>query len=103
MIEAKMVKGTSLAISDTSNGLSIHQWNELCDANRAGALALICWANRGVCATISMDVAIFLSKGRLSIPWAGIDARFCRPMRGKQSHLHLLDHWLPLPAHFSMK
>jgi hypothetical protein len=96
LIEAKMVTRTSLPINDKSNGLSIHQWNELEDANKAGALALICWAQEGVCKTITMDMAIELSRGRRSIPWKKIEKRFSRSMEGANAHLALLDHWLPI-------
>lgn len=94
LIEAKMVERTSLPINDKP-GLLPHQWNELCDANRAGALALVCWSRGDVCATISMDMAIALSANRLSIPWDKIDQRYHRSMRGPDCHLALLDHWLP--------
>lgn len=97
LIEAKLVHTTALKISG-SPGLSAHQWNELGDANRAGALTLICWARGSMCATITMDMAIALSAGRLSIPWDKIDQRFMRSMNGPQAHLRLLDQWLPLPS-----
>jgi hypothetical protein len=94
LIEAKMVTRTSLPINDKSNGLSIHQWNELLDANRAGALALISWANAGVCATITMDMAIELTRGRKSIPWQKIEKKYHRPLSGPDCHLRLLEPWL---------
>lgn len=103
LIECKMVTRTSLPINDKSNGLSIHQWNELVDANRAGCLALICWAQKdvcwapnGICKTITMDMAIELAKGRKSISWSDIDDKYARPMTGDKAHLRLLDHWLPV-------
>lgn len=95
LIECKMVNRTSLPISE-SPGLSAHQWNELSDANKAGALALICWSRGHVCATLTMDMAIRLSHGRLSIPWSSIEERFLRPMIGPDCHLKILDQWLPL-------
>ena len=96
LIEAKMVDRTALPISNTSNGLSLNQWNELADAHRAGAIALICWARRGVCATISFDLAAKLREDRRSIPWDAIHNRYLRPMSGSSCHLALLDHWLPI-------
>lgn len=95
LIEAKMVERTSLPIGD-SPGLQPHQWNELADANRAGALALICWARGDQCATLSFDLAEKLSQDRRSIPWHGIDPKFLRSMRGPTCHLALLDHWLQI-------
>ena len=94
LIEAKMIERPSLAIGNDP-GLQPHQWNELCDANRAGCLALICWARGNVCATISVDMAIKLSEGRKSIPWDSIDPKYHRPMSGAFAHLGLLDNWLP--------
>lgn len=95
LIEAKLVDRDSLPIG-CSPGLQPHQWNELQDANRAGALALICWARTasGSCATITVDIAMALSKDRASIPWKGIDHRYFRPMTGPEAHLRLLSHWL---------
>lgn len=95
LVEAKMVNRPSLPISDDP-GLQPHQWNELMDANRAGALALVCWARGDVCAAITMDMAVAFSAGRKSIPWSSIPERYHRPMRGSDCHLHLLDAWLPL-------
>lgn len=97
LIEAKEVNRTALPIGNDP-GLQPHQWNELGDANRAGALALICWARGGVCATITYDIAAFLSKDRRSIPWEKIEGKFLRPMSGSFCHLALLDHWLPILA-----
>lgn len=96
LIEAKMVSRMSLPIGDDP-GLSVHQWNELTDANKAGALTLICWARANICATITMDIAITLSACRKSIPWESIPSRFLRSMSGPKCHLGLVDHWLPLP------
>lgn len=94
LLEAKHVNRTSLPIG-TSNGLSPHQWNELCDANRAGCLALISWARGKVCKTISMDMAIAYSEGRKSIPWSSIPDSYGRHLKPSLS-LELLDHWLPV-------
>lgn len=91
LIEAKMVSRPSLAIG-RSPGLLPHQWAELCDANRANCLALICWAHRGEVATITVDMAIELSKGRKSVSWFAIPERYVRPLRG--DHLRLLEPWL---------
>ena len=95
LIEAKMVNAPSLKIAGEP-GLSAHQWCELGDANKAGALSLICWARGDICATISFDMAAALAQDRKSIPWEKIEGRFLRPMRGGPCHLTLLDHWLPL-------
>lgn len=97
LIEAKMVNRTALPINDSSNGLSLHQWNELCDANRAGALALICWARQGIVKTFGIDMAIALSKDRRSIPWDGIPETLGRDL-SIEHRLRILDHWLPVPS-----
>ena len=96
LIEAKMVARASLPIGD-SPGLSVHQWNELTDAHRAGALALICWSRGDVCASISMGTATLLSQGRRSIAWDEIPEHLQRSMMGPKAHLKLLDEFLPLP------
>ena len=96
LIEAKMVDRESLPIC-SSPGLLPHQWGELSDANRAGALTLICWSRGSTVAVISMDMAIALSGGRKSIPWSAISPEYMRPLAITHS-LQLLDHWLPLPT-----
>lgn len=94
LIEAKMVSRKSLPIGK-SPGLLPHQWAELLDANRANCLALICWCYRGKVATITVDMAIELSRGRKSIPWESIDDRYIQPLEGPGAdHLRLLEPWL---------
>ncbi len=90
LIEAKEVNRTSLPIG-CEPGLAVHQWNALCDANRANCIALICWAREGVCATLTMDMAIELSDGRRSIPWKKIQKRFLHSMEGERASLKLLE------------
>lgn len=97
LIEAKLVNRTSLPIC-SNPGLQPHQWAELLDANRAGALALICWARKDVCAAITMDMAVALSGDRRSIAWKDIPDRYLRPLSGPSCHLRLLELWLPLPS-----
>lgn len=97
LIEAKMVERTALPIS-AEPGLSPHQWCELADANRAGALSLICWARGGVCAALSFDLAAKLAEDRRSIPWGKIENKYLRPLSGPKCHLALLDHWLPISS-----
>lgn len=93
LVEAKMVNRSSLPIG-VSNGLAPHQWCELLDANRANCIALICWARNGICATITMDMAVELTMGRKSIPWKEIDPRYLHTMSGPTAHLGLLEPWL---------
>jgi hypothetical protein len=95
LIEAKMVHRASLPIADDP-GLQAHQWNELMDAHRAGAIALICWSQGQTCATISMDVAITLAADRKSIPWKAIPPRFFRPLVGPLCWLRLLEPWISI-------
>lgn len=90
LIEAKEVNRTSLPIG-AAPGLRSHQWNALCDANRANCIALICWARAGVCATLTMDMAIELSKERRSIPWKKIQKRFLHSMSGERASLTILE------------
>jgi hypothetical protein len=90
LIEAKEVNRTSLPIG-CDPGLQPHQWNALCDANRANCIALICWARGPVCATLTMDMAIALSEGRRSIPWNKIQKRFLHSMTGDRASLTILE------------
>lgn len=90
LIEAKEVNRTSLPIG-CDPGLVPHQWNALCDANRANCIALICWARGPVCATLTMDMAIALSEGRRSIPWNKIPKRFLHSMEGERASLTILE------------
>lgn len=91
LIEAKEVKRTSLAIGSPP-GMRPHQWNALRDAGRAGCIALICWVNDGVLATLDIDMAFSLSigKDRRSIAWNDIPAKFKTFEPGKSDCLHLL-------------
>lgn len=95
MIEAKQVTRSSLPIA-MSPGLLPHQYGALDECNRAGGLALLCWAQRGICATLSFDQVERYSRGRKSIPWDTIPDRYMRSMRKRAAHLALLEHWLPL-------
>lgn len=75
LIECKEVARASLPIGKAP-GLAPHQWNALRDAGRANAISLICWMRKGMLATIDIDMAVSLSGGRKSIPWAHIPERF---------------------------
>ena len=97
LIEAKQVRRTSLPINK-SPGLLPHQFGALDECNRAGGLALVCWAVGRECATLSWDQVLELSRHRRSIPWREIEERFLRPMTGANAHLTLLDAWLPIKS-----
>ena len=76
LIECKeMSSRPSLPIANEP-GLAPHQWNALRDAGRANCIALICWVYHGTLATIDIDMAVELSRGRKSIPWGKIPERF---------------------------
>ncbi len=93
LIEAKEVNRSSLPIG-CDPGLQPHQWNALCDANRANCIALICWARGPVCATLTMDMAIELSKDRRSIPWNKIQKRFLHSAESPSVHLDMFEPYL---------
>lgn len=95
LIEAKEVNVPRLPIG-TKPGLLPHQWSELVEANRAGALALICWAKHGKVATIGVDQAVAYAAGKKSIPWEAIPETYIREFSASR-RLQILDHWLPLP------
>jgi len=90
LIECKEVKRSSLPIG-TSNGLRLHQWNALRDAGRANCIALICWLNDGVLATIDIDMAVALSRDRRSIPWKDIPEKFLHQSPTPSDCLTLLE------------
>ncbi len=90
LIEAKEVQRASLPIG-VKPGLLPHQWNALCDANRANCIALICWMRKGALATIDVDMAIELSKDRRSIPWKEIPKRFLHTDPRPSTCLELLE------------
>ena len=94
LLEAKMVKRTSLPIN-VKPGLLPHQWNELLDANRANALALIAWANGGEVAIISTDQAVFFSMGRKSIPWDMIPDDYKAEFKPSLA-VEMFRRWLPI-------
>lgn len=96
LIEAKMVNRTALPIA-CSPGLLAHQFNALDSCNRANGLAIVCWARGDICAVLSFDLVLALSKDRRSIPWVDIEERFKRKLSGPKAHLDLLDQWLPRP------
>ena len=94
LIEAKQVKRASLPTSGNP-GLRPHQYLALNEANKAGALAIVCWANGDQCATLTWDMVLELSAGRFSVPWRKIEKRFLRPFHADISPISLLDLWLP--------
>lgn len=95
LIEAKQVNRTSLPISN-SPGLLPHQFGALEECNRAGGLALVCWARGDECAVLSFDQVLEFSYLRRSIPWGKIEKKYLRSMSGPRAHLELLSQWLPI-------
>jgi penicillin-binding protein-related factor A (putative recombinase) len=95
LIEAKEVDRTALSIHNPP-GLAPHQFTALKEANNAGAISLVCWARKNICATISFDMVLRFSHGRASVPWASIERKYHRKLTGEEASLRLLDHWLPV-------
>jgi hypothetical protein len=94
LIECKMVKRTALPIGD-SPGLQPHQWCELEDAHRAGALSLIAWSpSPEAVAVFSWAQAAQWAAGRASIPWKGIPTALHRDLTDMGA-ASLLSWWLP--------
>ena len=98
LIEAKQVQGTSLSIGKRTNGLQPHQYLALKEANKAGALAFVLWANGDECAQMSFDMVRVFAEYRRSIPWREIQKKFVRPFNDRIDPLSLLDVWLPTPT-----
>lgn len=71
LLECKMVRSTSLKVGN-SPGLSPHQWMELEEAHRAGAVSLIAWAAGGSVAVFPWHEAANAAEGRRSIRWADV-------------------------------
>ena len=98
LIEAKMVNRDSLPIG-TKPGLLAHQFYELDAANRANAIALVCWARGNEVYTIDVDwiARSVIQSGKKSINWQDLPSYWKRSMNGPDAHLKLLDFYLPLP------
>lgn len=71
LLECKQVKGTALKVGGQP-GLSGHQWVELEDAHRAGAISLIVWACHEMVAVFSWADAAQALGERKSIPWSAV-------------------------------
>lgn len=71
LIECKMVRSTSLKVCGQP-GLSAHQWMELEEAHRAGAVSLIAWAAGGSVAVFPWQEAAAAAEGRRSIRWVDV-------------------------------
>ncbi len=97
LIEAKMVSSRVALPINGSPGLAKHQWNELGDANRANAIALIAWARKDKVAVISYDQAHAYSEKilRKSIPWGSIPNDYKRDFRPSEV-VGLIRRWLPV-------
>lgn len=94
LVECKMVKRTALPIGNDP-GLQPHQWCELEDAHRAGALSLIAWAPApGTVAVFSWAQAAQWAAGRASIPWKAIPTCLMRDMT-EGGAAFFLSSWLP--------
>ncbi len=94
LIEAKEVSSRSSLPIGNKPGLTPHQWNALCDANRANCISLICWVYKSTLATIDCDMAIELSRGRRSIPWDGIPFQFKHAAPTKADCLRILEPYI---------
>lgn len=94
LIEAKEVSSRPSLPIGMKPGLLPHQWNALSDAGRAGCIALICWLHKGVLATIDIDMARELSRGRRSIPWSKIPEKFLHQHPSESRCLEILEPYL---------
>lgn len=76
LIECKQVKGTSLTLSEKSNGIKPHQWAALERAHISGAHSLIVWQNGDVIVLIPFLGADQLVTSRKSIRWQDACERY---------------------------
>lgn len=77
LLECKMVQRASLPIGN-SPGLSPHQWMELEEAHRAGAMSMIAWARGEEVAVFRFSLANELLGDRRSIRWDHIPPQWKR-------------------------
>ena len=74
LLECKMRKQKSLEIGP--KGLKAHQQIAIKEAHRAGGIGLLAWMNDDQVAVIDADQVNLYRKGRKSIAWVNIPAKF---------------------------
>lgn len=74
LIECKMRQQLSLAVGD--KGLKPHQLKAITECHKAGGIGLLLWQRGDELAVIDPDQVLAYSRGRKSIPWKAIPARF---------------------------
>lgn len=89
MIEAKQVARSSLPIAN-SPGLQKHQFGALQECWRAGGIAIVAWAHRGMVAVLPFETVMRLSiqQSRMSIAWKDIP---CGMVGDEDSYLGVLE------------
>jgi penicillin-binding protein-related factor A (putative recombinase) len=77
-IECKMFKQPSLPVGP--KGLKAHQLIAITECHKAGGIGLLVWQHEDELAVIDPDQIATYSKGRKSIPWKSIPAKFKKPI-----------------------
>ncbi len=75
-VACKMCKELSLAIG--KKGLKPHQLKAITECHKAGGIGLLVWQRGAELAVIDPDQILAYSRGRKSIPWKSIPAKFKR-------------------------
>lgn len=75
-IECKMFKQPSLPVGD--KGLKAHQLIAISECHNAGGIGLLVWQHEEIIAVIDPSQIATYSKGRKSIPWMSIPAKYKR-------------------------
>jgi penicillin-binding protein-related factor A (putative recombinase) len=78
LIECKMFKELSLPVGD--KGLKAHQLKAITECHKAGGIGLLVWQRGAELAVIDPDQVLAYSRGRKSIPWKAIAAKYKKPV-----------------------
>lgn len=78
LLECKMFQKLSLPLG--KKGLKPHQLKAITECHRAGGIGLLVWQHGVQIAVIDADQVRVYSKGRKSLPWKAIPARFTHPV-----------------------
>ena len=77
-IECKAFKQPSLPVGE--KGLKAHQLIAITECHNAGGIGLLVWEREETIAVIDPNQIAAYSKGRKSIPWKSIPAKYKRPV-----------------------
>lgn len=76
-IECKIFQQPSLPVG--AKGLKAHQLKAITECHRAGGIGVLVWQHDDELAVIDPEQVMSYSRGRKSIPWKAIPAKFKKP------------------------